>query len=553
MLEQFADVLRMTTSQANLRIPNMYAKRLTDLLIIVLCLTGTANAHAAEPLRTTIDREIQAGWVQEKLAAAERSSDSVFLRRAYLDLVGTIPTREETLAFLNNTDVKKREAVVDRLLADPRFARHQATVWDLALLGRNARNVNGTRARDGFRKWLAVQFEKNTRYDQFATKLLIAEEEGAQLFFVANRDTDEMTTASTRFFLGTQIQCAKCHDHPFEPWTQKDYYGMAGFYVRTFVTEVGKDNDKKYVVAERSTGDVFFTGTKDPKKPGAKGEPVKPKFLNGSELTEPAMAADFKEPKLTPGQVPPKPTFSRRTKIVEWITAKDNPYFARTAVNRVWAQFMGRGFVHPVDDFNSQNEPSHPKLLQAMTAEFVAQQFDLKWLIREIVLSEAYQVADTGLATDAMPKWYERARVRPLSAEELTAAFASATGHSVEAVQKNGVFENLVKYFGEPTDGQGAFQGSIAEHLFLNNSGDLRGLCQPKKGNFAEELVNSRESWEVRIENMFLTVLSRKPKATERQRFLKHFEQATNPKTTAQLVEEALWVLVSCSEFRFNR
>jgi hypothetical protein len=520
--------------------------------LFALCLTGTSAVRADEPLRSIIDRDVKAGWAKEKIEPAGRSSDSVFLRRVYLDLIGMIPTYEEATAFLKDTDPKKRERLIDKLLADSRYARHQAVVWDLAMLGRNPRNVNGPRARDGFRKWLAAQFEKNVPYDQFAAKLLTADEDGSQLFFVANRDTDEMTTATSRFFLGTQIQCAKCHDHPFEPWKQTDYYGMAGFFVRSFVTEVGKDGAKKFVVAERGSGEVTFSATKDPKKPGAKGDPVKPKFLNGAELSEPPLPADFKEPKINPGQTPPKPAFSRRARVVEWITAWDNPYFARAAANRVWAQFMGRGIVHPVDDFNAQNEPSQPELLKALTDGFVAHKFDLKWLVREIVLSEAYQVADTGPVADALPKYYERARVRPLSAEELTSALAVATGHDQDAVFKN-CFENIVKFFGEPTDGQGAFQGSIAEHLFLNNSGDLRGLCQPRKGNFAEQLLTSTDGWEAKVDRMFLTVLSRKPTEKERERFVKHFAGATDPKATAQRIEEALWVLVSCSEFRFNR
>jgi hypothetical protein len=531
----------------------MYPNRRVVLLLVALCLRVSSAARADEPLRVVIDREIRADWVKEKVEPPARSADSVFLRRVYLDLVGTIPSHDEAVAFLEDADPKKREKLVGRLLADPRYGRHQAVVWDLAMLGRNPRNVNGPRARDGFRKWLAAQFEQNVPYDRLAAGLLTAEEDGSQLFFVAYRDTDEMTAATTRFFLGTQIQCAKCHDHPFEPWTQKDYYGMAGFYVRTFVTEVGKDNDKRYVVAERGSGDVTFSATKDPKKPGAKGDPIRPKFLNGGELDEPPLPADFKEPKLTPGQAPPKPAFSRRAKVIEWITAKDNPYFARAAANRVWAQFMGRGLVHPVDDFNAQNEPSHPELLRALTDGFVAHKFDLKWLVREIVLSEAYQVADTGPVADALPKHYERARVRPLSAEELVAALAAATGHDPAAVFKGGVFEGVLKFFGEPTDGQGAFQGSIAEHLFLNNSGDLRGLCQPRKGNFAEQLLTGTDGWEAKVERMFLTVLSRKPTAAERERFVKHLAGATDPKAAAQRVEEALWVLVSCSEFRFNR
>ena len=215
---------------------------------------------------------------------------------------------------------------------------------------------------------------------------------------------------------------------------------MAGFFVRTYVVEADEarmSTSKKFYVGEKSTGEVSFTVTPKDAQPGTKGEPVKPKFLGGDELQEPELPKDFKEPKVEPKEAPPKPLFSRREKVVEWITAKDNPYLARAAVNRIWAQFMGRGFVHPVDDFNSENDPSHPELLKAIESEFVAHQFDLKWLIREIVNSQAYQAADVGPVTDALPRYYERARIRPLSVEELTASLHIATGLGVESALKS--------------------------------------------------------------------------------------------------------------------
>ena len=266
------------------------------------------------------------------------------------------------------------------------------------------------------------------------------------------------------------------------------------------------------------------------------------------------MPADFKEPKLKDKEPPPKPAFSRREKIIEWTTAKDNPYFAKAVANRVWAQFMGRGFVHPVDDFNQKNEPSNPALLKAIESEFVAHKFDLKWLIREIVNSEAYQATDVGPVTDAMPKFYERARIRPLSVEELTASLHVATGLGVESALKSVPTEQMLKYLGEPTDGQGVFQGSLSEHLFLHNGDQFRGMCQPRKGNLPETLLKSTESWDAKVDRMFLSTLNRSPTSMERERFVKYLNvDAKDTKLATQRIEEAMWVLVSCSEFRFNR
>jgi hypothetical protein len=506
-------------------------------------------------LRETIDREIKAAWAKEKLTAPERSTDPVFLRRVYLDLVGMIPTYKETTAFLADTDPKKRAKLIDKLLADPRHARHQAQTWDVNLLGRNPKGIRSTN-RDAFRTWLATQFEQNIPYDRIVHKLLRAEEDNSKLFYVAYRNADDLTTATMRFFLGTQLQCAKCHDHPFENWTQEDYYGMAGFFVRTFVIETdgATEHIKKFFVGEKSTGNVNFKVTPKDAKPGTKGEPVQPRFLGGPQLQEPELPKDFKEPKVEQKKAPPKPVFSRREKVIEWITARDNPFLARAAVNRVWAQFMGRGIVHPVDDFNSDNEPSHPELLKAIESGFITRQFDLKWLIREIVNSEAYQATDVGSVTDELPRYYERARTRPLSAEELTASLHIATGLGVESAQNSKASNHMVKYLGEPTDGRGRFQGSLTERLFVHNGDVFRRLCHPRDGNLPQRLLTSQKTVEAKVERMFLSVLSRKPTAKERARFVAYLKLGgDDAKLGSQRMEEAMWVLVSCSEFRFNR
>ena len=528
----------------------------TRIVCTLLMLLLPTVAHAEKGgLRETIDREIKAEWAKEKLAAPERSTDPVFLRRVYLDLVGMIPTYEETAAFLDDTDPQKREKLIDKLLADPRYARNQAQVWDVSLLGRSPKGIRATN-RDAFRQWLATHFEQNVPYDRIVHKLLKADEDDSKLFYVAYRNSDELTTTAMRFFLGTQLQCAKCHDHPYESWTQQDYYGMAGFFVRTYVVETDGANEhiKKFYVGEKSTGEVNFKITPKDAKPPAKDEPVKPKFLGGDEVQEPELPEDFKEPKVEPKQAPPKPQFSRREKVVEWITAKENPYLARAAVNRIWAQFVGRGFVHPVDDFNSDNAPSHPELLKAIETEFVAKKLDVKWLIREIVNSQAYQAADVGPVKDALPRYYERARIRPLSVEELTASLHVATGLGVEAALKSKLSGDMVKYLGEPTDGEGRFQGSLTEHLFIHNGDVFRGLCHPRNGNLAETLLKSEEDWNAKVERMFLSVLSRTPNSEERERFVSYLN--VDPKDTklaSQRMEEAMWVLVACSEFRFNR
>lgn len=317
--------------------------------------------------------------------------------------------------------------------------------------------------------------------------LLLAEQEGSELFYAQfSNKPEDLTEAFSRIFLGTQIQCARCHDHPYTALSQKDFFGMAGFFVRLVVMDQGSSGAgdkqvKKFKIGEKSSGDVLFAGNMKDAKPGKKGEPVKPKFLTGAPLEEPTLPVGFKEPEFKTGTKSlPKPEFSRKEKLAEWATAPANPFFARAAVNRAWAQFMGRGIVHPVDDFGADTKPVLPALLDALTQEFVEHKFDMRWLIGELVSSQTYQLASGGEAKDALPKQFERARIRPLSAEEMAAVLKTAGG---DAVQKSdGVTsEYFLRYFGEPTNGQGDFQGSLTEHLFLNNSPNVRAFISRKK------------------------------------------------------------------------
>jgi hypothetical protein len=526
-------------------------------LMFLLALAGTMALTPLlraqdRPLRQLIDAEVRAAWQREKVTPAGRSSDAAFLRRVYLDLVGTIPTADEAVRFLQDSAADKRAKVIDRLLADPRFAAHQADVWDLVLFGRNPPNLEGARQRESFKKWLAERWERNESYDRWVRDLLRAEEEGPALFYVQHRgQPEDAAVAVSRIFLGTQLQCARCHDHPFESWTQRDFYGMAGFFVRLVVTSAGSGpGGSRFAIGEKSSGEVLFTGAVKDQKPGQKGEPVKPKFLGGPTLEEPPLPRGFKEPTAPAGKPLPRPSFSRKEKLAAWVTAADNPYFARAVVNRVWAQFLGRGLVHPVDDLGEKNTPSHPDVFRALTEQTVAHKLDLKWLIRELVNSETYQLAGTGPGKEALPPWFERARVRPLSAEELLAAVRTATGFDTGGQKVPGdTIAYFLRYFGEPANGRGEFQGGLSEHLFLNNSEQVRRMIQRRKGNLADALLVAKEPWEKRVDRLFLAVLSRPPRPEERTRFVAHLTSGDQPE---KLVEEAIWVLLNTAEFRFN-
>jgi hypothetical protein len=514
-----------------------------------LAMACNLPAQESRPLRQTIDEQVRSAWQREKITPAPKADDSAFLRRIHFDLVGDLPKADEVQKFLADSDPKKREQLIDRLLADPRYATQQMNVWDQVLFGRRPQNIDATRKRDPFKKWLEAKFAKNEPYDRWVRDLMMGEEDGSELFHVQYRNqAEEETVAVSRIFMGTQLQCARCHDHPFDALTQKDFFGMAGFFVRLVVLDNGGTaQQKRYKVGEKASGDVLFTGAVKDQKPGQKGEPVKPKFLGGDLLKEPALPASFKEPDYRTAKALSKPPFSRKEQFASWLVAADNPYFARAAVNRVWAQFMGRGFVHPVDDLGGKTAPSHPELLKAMTESFVKTKFDLKALVREVVNSETYQLASTGALTDALPKWYERARVRPLSAEELIAAIMTATNWN--AKMPSILDDYFIRYFGEPTNGMGEFQGSLQEHLFLNHGEQVRQFIRRKTGNTTDAMLASKEPWEKRVDHLFLTVLSRLPRDNERKKFVEYL--GSNPKPDG-LVEEVIWVLLNTAEFRFN-
>ena len=525
------------------------------LAVILSACVATFAGAADVPLREVIDKEVRSACEKKAIPLAPKSDDATFLRRVYLDLVGTIPTYDEAKQFLDDADAGKRDALIQRLLDDPRYPQQQAAIWDLTLFGRNPPNQDATRNRTLFKQWLTDKFAKNEPYDRWVRDLLLAEQEGSELFYVQyTNKAEDLAEAFSKVFLGTQIQCARCHDHPSTDLLQKDFYGMAGFFVRLVVLDQGSSGEgekkvKKFKIGEKSSGDVLFAGNAKELKPGMKGEPVKPKFLSGSPLEEPALPAGFKEPEVK-GDVKslPKPLFSRKEKLAEWATSPTNPFFARAIVNRVWAQFMGRGIVHPIDNFVDDNKPTLPALLDALTQQFIEHQFDMKWLIRELVSSGVYQRASTGESKDALPKHFERARVRPLSAEEIQATLKTAGGDP--AVKSEGsTGEYFLRYFGEPVNGMGEFQGSLGEHLFLNNSDNVRAFIRRKKGNLADGICASTDPWEQRVDRMFLSVLTRLPTDPERRKFATYL--TSDPKTEA-VVEEALWVLVNLSEFRFN-
>ena len=543
--------------------------RAISFSLVVFALVISPAAQAQTPLRDVIDRHVQAKWKEKRIAPSPPTNDGAFLRRIYLDLCGTIPTADEARAFLDDDDPQKREKLIDQLLKDPRCAQHQADVWDMIYFGRNPPGYK-TNERQGFQNWLREQFAKNTPYDVIARAILKAEgnsaEDGAPMFFVQYKGKPEDATEKiTQTFLGVQLQCARCHDHPFEAWSQEDFYATAAFFARLDVVDVGKKNNETgWAIGEKNVGEVNFTGPVSEDEPGKKGIPVAPRFLHGDPLEEPETPEDAKEERFANGKMPPAPKFSRKNAFADWVTADDNPYFARAVANRVWAQFMGRGLVHPVDNMSESNDASHPALLDELEKQLVDQDFDLRWYMRELVNSKTYQLSSLGEVAQERPRWFERGRTRPLSAEELAETWRVATNYAAvdaktaERLDKGDRFYPLTSgyhltAFGKPTDGTGDFLGGMQEQLYMSNGG-ISKMFGNNAGGLLHTLAEAKKeaSWKERVELMYLTILSRRPTTDESNKFVELFESMPDQNRPHDAVKDAMWVLMTCSEFRFN-
>jgi hypothetical protein len=355
------------------------------LLLLVDSPSRAEEMQPAAALHERIDRLIELDHVG---TPAPLAGDAEFLRRIYLDLTGNIPSIEETRQFLADTSPAKRAELINRLLTDPRFDRHMANLFDLALMERRAeKHVKNAE----WQPYLVESFRANKPLDQLAREILSADgvdpKQRAAARFYLDRDAEPnlLTRDVGRVFFGMDLQCAQCHNHPLiDDYLQSDYYGIYAFLSRSFVFADKKE--KKSFLAEKAEGDVTFksvfteeSGSTSPRLPG--GQPiVDPSFAKGEEyLVKPDK------------DVRPIPKYSRRAQLAEHAASGLNQAFNRNWANRLWAQMMGRGLVHPVDLHHAANPPAHPELLQLLADELVAMKFDVREFLRQLALSRTYQ------------------------------------------------------------------------------------------------------------------------------------------------------------------
>jgi len=495
----------------------------------------------AAALAQLIDREIGKKLDEAKIAPSPRSSDDEFLRRAYLDITGVIPSADLARAFLDDPSPGKRSRLLDELLSDPHYGRRMADIWTAKLFPRDS--ANRFVMREPLYDWLEEKFNNNESWDKLVTNLVTAsgnvEYNPAVTYFLANRSIDKLTDTVGQHFLGIQLQCAQCHNHPFTSWKQTEYWGMAAFF-----SKVRSDNPKN----AKKGGDNTKLGVMETARPTRQKD-----FLPESAKTVPAKFLGGPEPRLGP-------TEAYRPVLAKWMTAPDNPFFARALVNRTWAHLFGRGIVHPVDDMLPENEPSHPELLDAL-ARHIAHVggYDVKYLVKAICLSEVYQRTSKPTADNKSDvALFSHMRMKVMSPEQLFDSLAEVTGLGGRGGPKGPKFAGgpkggpfsaraqFVNFFLAGADSSSAvdYEAGIPQALRLMNS--------PIANNpgVARRIVGAGGKPVEAIESLYLATLSRRPTAEEKGMLTEYVAKASSP---GMGYSDILWAILNGSEFIFVR
>lgn len=486
----------------------------------------------ASELTELIDRQIENRLKQEGLLPAAEADDSEFLRRVHLDLHGVIPSADQASQYLSDTRPDKRERLIDSLLSHSRYGEYLADSWQGYLISPLS-DDRWARA-DRFRRFLADRFNTRT-WDKITVELLTAtgkvEENPAISYLIEGRlprTVPDLTDLTSRYFLGIRLSCAQCHDHPFVDLKQREFWGMAAFF-----TQIQTPGKAKliYQVGVRDDPAITLDSLKEVNPDGFMSRP--PEFPGG-------VKAEFGK------------QTTNRAALAKWMTSPGNPYFARAAVNRTWWQLFGRGVVNPVDDMHASNLPSHPELLDLLSRKFIEHGFDLKFLTRAIVSSRAYR--RTSRPGDTMEKQaalFGRMSVKILSAGQLYDSLVGIfgpPGRDSEGDPRRGARAEFIQFFADdgspdPT----AYRRGIPHVLRQMNSGQFGGRAMAA---LADRMVGQGRPVDDVAGDLFMTILSRKPREMELNLFRDHVSKVG---AVGLAVRETAWALVMTSEFSLNR
>jgi hypothetical protein len=505
-------------------------------------------------LARRIDDHLLKGWKVAGIDPAPLAGDAEFLRRVYLDLAGRIPTLEEARAFPDDKTPDKRARLVQKLLESPAHVEHFVNVWRDLLVPEAATNNEVQGQLNGFNDWLRKQVGQNVPYDKMVRELLTVpfgservrprmardpEPSGTPAptplaFYLAKDAKPENLAASTaRLFLGVRIECAQCHNHPAGSWTRQHFWGYAAFFAGL-----------QRAAPDGGGGIREVFDRRDIKIPGGLAS-AEARFLDESE---------------------PRWRYNvgARTTLAEWVTAPGNPFFARAAVNRLWAQLFGVGLVDPVDDFRPDNPPSHPELLDELARAFVAHRFDTRFLLRALTASRAYQftsdVAGRRAPADAPARLFAHMAVKGLTAEQLFDSLAVATRYKEPAATpppegeapRTSAREAFLARFVSPDQPATENQRSIQQALMLMNGDFIADATRAKSATVKAVWSDRTLDTAGCIEALFLATLSRKPTPVEARRFGKYVENAGAGKDPRSALGDVFWVLLNCAEFSLN-
>jgi hypothetical protein len=497
------------------------------------------------PANNFIDTKLIAKWKDLGLTPSPLAPDDEFLRRLYLDAIGTLPTPDEVRKFFDDKDPKKREKAIDKVLERPEFIDWWALKWgDLLRINRTQLQEKGMWS---FHNWVRAQVRDNVPVDSFVRDIVTAEGstflDGPANFFQIGRGFEEWSETTTQLFLGVRIGCAKCHHHPFEKWSQDDYYGMAAFFTR-----IGTKTSQEFGLFGRETV-IFIRAAGEATHP-RKRVVVKPMPLDGDSKT----SYDDE--------------FDRRKKLADWLTGPTNKMFARNIANRFWGYTMGRGLVEPLDDMRATNPASNPDLLDALADELVKNKFDQKKLLRTIFNSRAYQLSHlstVGNKLDTANVHFTRYTVRRLTAEQMADAVDFATGTrekyvglplGTKAIQlpDSEVRSYFMDTFGRPPrqvlcECERTTKPNIAQAMHLLNGDFLNKKIAERTGR-VEKLLTDKVPTAKAVEELYLVAWGRRPSTDEQKKAEGWVNSAP---TLRDGLQDLLWVLINSREFLFNK
>lgn len=499
--------------------------------------TEVLTARSELPVLNFIDTQVDAKLHKLQIQASPLCSDADFVRRVYLDLIGTLPTVDEARAFLANQDPERRAKLVDALLQRPEFADYWALKWsDWLRVDRQALGHDGAYR---YYTWIHDSFANNLPLDQFARELLsgqgLVAEHPAAHFYKVVKDPGEMASTLSQSLLGIRIECARCHHHPFDRWSQDDYYAMQAFFTGV-----------KFKATPR--GEMLLASAG-----GVSQNPRTQKQIFAHPLETPAPTA--------------APTGDPRVTLVNWLVAPENPYYARNIVNRAWAHLLGRGIVEPLDDVRLTNPPSHPELLAALSTDFIEHHFDFRHLLKTIVASRTYQLSAAVNPTNAADEQnFSRATLRRLDAEVLLDAICQTTripekfdgvpaGSRAIQLWDSQVPHYFLGIFGRPVrstpcDCERAGAPNVSQVLHVLNSPEIQAKLT-HDGGFLAALARRSELTDAQaVDELYLTFFSRFPTEAEKatgERYLHN--HAANRRSA---IEDLAWSMLNSLEFVFN-